>query len=204
MKILLSIVLIIGVIIGVFQLFISMRTSKTETQQYRIIRKEKNIEIRYYPSVILAKISSRSKTYRELGYTGFGQLAKYIFGGNEKNEKIAMTSPVHMDIGDSNSTMSFVMPAHFNSTQLPKPDNSKIIIETSKPEFVAAITFKGFATDAIIKKQINSLKKVLGEEHLSYYGHFRYLGYDPPYQLFGRRNEMIVSLYASDFNTHNN
>jgi len=29
---------------------------------------------------------------------------------------------------------------------------------------------------------------------ISYHGHFRFLGYNPPFQLFGRKNEIIVSV----------
>jgi hypothetical protein len=32
------------------------------------------------------------------------------------------------------------------------------------------------------------------EKNITSYGHYRFLGYNPPYQLFGRRNEIIVSV----------
>ncbi len=177
-----------------------MATTKTETQTYKLIRVENLFEIRYYPAAIMAKISSTLTSYRDLGYSGFGKLAKYIFGGNSENKKIAMTSPVHMDIGGSKSTMAFVMPAHFKKDELPKPNNAEIIIETSAPECVAAIQFGGFANTARINKYKAILENTLKEKGLSYYGNFRYLGYNPPYQLFGRRNEVIVALNAENFN----
>ncbi len=176
-----------------------MATTKTETQGYKVIRVEKLFEIRYYPAAIMAKISSPLKSYRDLGYSGFGKLAKYIFGGNIENKKIAMTSPVHMDIGDSISTMAFVMPSHFKIDDLPKPNNADILIETSAPEYVAVIKFGGFANTARINKQKAILENTLRDKRISFYGNFRYLGYNPPYQLFGRRNEVIVALYEDNF-----
>ncbi len=176
-----------------------MATNKTETQDYTVIKKENLFEIRFYPAANLAKITSTSKSYRDLGYSGFGKLAKYIFGGNNENKKIAMTSPVHMDIGDSISTMAFVMPAHLSINDLPKPNNTEITIETTAPEYVAAIKFGGFANTTRIEKQKMILKKALDQKGLTYFGNFRYLGYNPPYQLFGRRNEVIVALNETNF-----
>ena len=105
-----------------------------------------------------------------------------------------MTSPVHMDIGDSASSMSFVMPSNYNKDNLPLPNNSDVTIKTSDEEYVAAIRFGGFASNDNIKKYTTMLENALKKHHLSYYGNFRFLGYNPPYQLFGRRNEIIVTL----------
>jgi len=115
-----------GTLVGLFilfQIYTSMASKKTETQAYKVIKVEKEFEIRFYPSTTIAMITSSAKTYKELGSSGFTKLAKYIFGGNNENKQIAMTSPVHMDIGDSISTMAFVMPSNFNKDNLPKPNN---------------------------------------------------------------------------------
>ncbi len=199
MKIFLTITIAFTGLLTFFQIYNIMAKSKTETQGYSVIRDEKLFEIRFYPAANLAKITSTSKSYRDLGYSGFGKLAKYIFGGNIENKKIAMTSPVHMDIGDSISTMAFVMPAHLTINDLPKPNNSEITIETTEPEYVAAIKFGGFANTASINKQKEILKKALDQKGLTYFGNFRYLGYNPPYQIFGRRNEVIVALNETNF-----
>ena len=68
------------------------------------------------------------------------------------------------------------------------------------PIYVAVIKFGGFATNERINKHKSTLENTLKEKGLTYYGNFRYLGYNPPYQLFGRRNEVIVALHASNFN----
>ncbi len=194
------IVIIVGLII-VFQIYTSMARAKTETQTYKVIKVDKEFEIRYYPSVTMAMITSSAKTYKELGSSGFTKLARYIFGGNRDKRQIAMTSPVHMDISDSASSMSFVMPSNFNKDNLPMPNDSNVTIKTVSEEYVAAIKFGGFASDDIIRKFKLMLEVALKKQHINYYGTFRFLGYNPPYQLFGRRNEIIISV---DWNSTSN
>lgn len=198
MKIFLVLIGIIIVLSLAFQIYTTMATDKSETQAYDVIRMEEQFEIRHYPAAVMAKISSTSKSYRDLGYSGFSKLAKYIFGENSDKKQIAMTSPVHMDIGDFTSTMAFVMPSSFNKDNLPKPNNAEIQIQTSAPEDVAVIQFGGFATTKRINKYKAILEKRLQEKGLSYYGNFRLLGYNPPYQIFGRRNEVIVALNLNE------
>ena len=195
-------IIIISILVGlfiVFQIYITMSTNKTEMQQYKVIQEEEGFEIRYYPGVVMAKISSTSKSYKDLGSSGFRKLAGYIFGGNSENKQISMTSPVHMDIGDSVSTMAFVMPSNFKKEDLPKPSNGEVVIEDTQEEYVAAIQFSGFSDAESIEEHKVKLEKALKAKGLTYYGNFRYLGYNPPYQLVGRRNEVIVALDASNF-----
>jgi hypothetical protein len=200
MKITLIVIGIIAVIFIVFQIYISMETGKTETQLYKVIREENNFEIRFYPSTTMAAITSSAKTYKELGNLGFNKLAGYIFGGNAEKKQISMTTPVHMDINDTVSSMSFVMPAQYTKNNLPLPNNADVTLKIVPAEYVAAITFSGFASDEAIIKHTTLLKNALQEKHISYFGHFRFLGYNPPFQLFNRRNEIIVSI---DFTENN-
>lgn len=183
-----------------FQIYTTMSIHKTETQAYQVIRVEKNFEIRYYPVAMMAMISSTSKSYRDLGSSGFGKLAKYIFGGNDEKKQIAMTSPVHMDINDTISTMAFVLPSGYNQDNLPKPNDSSIALRASEPEYVAVVKFGGFASTDRINKHITILQESLKEAGLSHHGNFRFLGYNPPYQIFGRRNEVIVALNERELN----
>ncbi len=194
MKITLIVISILIVLFIVFQTYLSMASGNSETQAYKIIRSEKDFEIRFYPSTTMATITSFAKSYKELGSSGFNKLAGYIFGGNNKQQKIAMTSPVHMDINDSLSTMSFVMPAEFDKDSLPVPNNADVKIRTTSDEYVAAIRFGGFASDNNIKETMEKLENALKKNSISYSGQFRFLGYNPPYQLFGRRNEIIVTV----------
>jgi len=191
-------IVIIGISVGLliaFQIYTTMSTEQTAAQAYKVIRTEKEFEVRYYPVVTMATISSSAKTYKELSSSGFRKLAGYIFGGNSSNQKIAMTAPVHMDINDSASSMSFVMPAQFHKDNLPVPNDEGVKIENSTAEYVAAIRFGGFANNERIKKYEETLIALLKKYNLKHYGNFRFLGYNPPYQLFGRKNEIIVTLH---------
>ncbi len=186
-----------GVLAGAFiasQIWSVVTTNRTERQPYEVVRKEKDFEIRHYPSATMARITSSASSYKELGNSGFRQLAGYIFGGNEANTQIAMTSPVHMDIDNDSSTMSFVMPAEYNTANLPKPNNAEVKIETTEEEYVAVVAFGGFASDADIKKYSEQLSKALKKADIRHDGNFRFLGYNPPFQLVDRTNEIIVRI----------
>jgi len=148
----------------------------------------------FYPSAVMAIINSSAKSYKELANQGFRTLAGNIFGCNEGDTKISMTSPVHMDINDSISAMSFVIPSTNTESTLPRPNDPNVILQKSSEEYVAVIRFGGFASDKHLKFYTEKLHNILIEKGITSYGHYRFLGYNPPFQLFGRRNEIIVSV----------
>jgi hypothetical protein len=190
-----KILLLIGIFIvaGVgIQKITSMASTRTETQPYKVVHIERGFEIRFYPATTMAVITSKATTYKELAGPGFKKLAGYIFGGNEAKKSISMTSPVHMDINDSVSTMSFVMPSEYTLGNLPQPTDKAITLKTTKDEYVAVVKFGGYASDKDIKKYSTALESALNASHIAYSGNFRFLGYNAPYQFFGRRNEIIV------------
>ncbi len=182
------------VVFVLFQSFLIMSTDSTEEQKYTVVRAYKDFEIRFYPSAVIATITSDAKTYNELSGPGFQKLAGYIFGGNEENMNIAMTSPVHMDVNDSVSTMSFVMPSEYTEKTLPKPNDPGVNIINTEDEYVAAIRFGGFASDQDRKFYTDKLQSLLKENSITTVGHYRFLGYDPPYQMTDRRNEIVVAV----------
>lgn len=192
MKTFLIITSIIIVVFLATQIYFIM--AKTETQSYQVIKTEKDFEIRKYPSATMATVSMNAKSYKELSSTGFRKLASFIFGANKDQKNIAMASPVHMDINDSESSMSFVMPSEYNRENLPKPDNLEIKIEKTAEEYVAAIQFGGYANDEDIKKYADQLENSLKLSGIEYFGNFRFLGYNAPYQVLDRKNEIIVSI----------
>jgi len=181
-------------IIVIFQSFTVMSANKNEEQKYTVIHKDKDFEIRFYPSTTVATINSSAKTYKDLSGSGFRTLAGYIFGGNETGTKISMTSPVHMNINDSVSSMSFVMPSSYNEENLPKPNDPNVLIQKTDDEYVAVIQFGGFASDKDLIFYSGKLHEILEEKGIASYGHARFLGYNPPFQLIDRRNEIIVSV----------
>jgi hypothetical protein len=168
--------------------------SSIEKQKYRLVSSAEDYEIRYYPPAMLATVYSTANSYRQISTPGFRTLAGFIFGGNESNSKIAMTSPVHMDINDSVSAMSFVMPSKYDEQSLPLPRDSRVKLEKSRAEYVAVLRFGGYANDAKIARYSGKLRSALEKNGISYSGNFRFLGYNPPFQFIGRKNEIIVSV----------
>ena len=65
----------------------------TETLAYDVEQKEGNFEIRKYADYILAQVDIEA-SFDDAIRKGFMILASYIFGGNRKRSKIAMTAPV--------------------------------------------------------------------------------------------------------------
>ena len=176
------------------QSFTIMSTNKTEEQKYSVVRKYRDFEIRFYQSATIATINSNAKTYRDLSGPGFQKLAGYIFGGNETKTRISMTSPVQMDINDSVSTMSFVMPSAYSEVNLPKPNDPDVHIKKTDDEYVAVIRFGGYASDEDIRSYSDKLQNLLKENGITPLGNYRFLGYNPPFQFIGRRNEIIVAV----------
>ncbi len=188
------ILLAVAVLFILFQSFVYMSTNKTKEQPYTVLEKDGNIEIRLYPSATLATVQSKAKSYSEMASPGFRTLAGSIFGGNESETQIAMTSPVQMDINDSLSSMSFVMPEGYDMNNLPKPNNSQVILSQTEEQVMAAIRFSGFADDESREKHKQELLNYLNSKGIQTKGNFKFLGYNPPYQLVGRRNEVVIEI----------
>jgi len=176
------------------QSFTIMPINKTEEQKYSVVSKYDDFEIRFYPSATIATIKSNAKTYKELSGPGFQKLAGYIFGGNESNKKISMTTPVQMDINDSGSTMSFVMPSEYSKENLPKPNDPNVNIINTTDEYAAVTRFGGYASDEDLKFYSEKLQNLLKENGIIPLGNYRFLGYNAPFQFVGRRNEIIVTV----------
>lgn len=178
--------LILLLFMGLFQ-----SDSKTEIQKYQTIKSEKDFEVRYYPPAILASVDMAG-SYDQSRNSSFGTLAGYIFGGNEENMQISMTAPVRMS--EAEGTMSFVMPSRFTMETLPDPKSKRVKLHTSEPQYVAVVSFSGWANDRKISEMKEKLSEWLEIQGLNHNNKFEYLGYNPPYQLTNRRNEVLVPL----------
>lgn len=196
MKIMKALYIILGIGFVIFigtQLFAMSSQKNIETYPYKLIKKYKNFEIRTYEATLFTSVQLPGNKYKESSSKGFSILAGYIFGGNEKNEKIAMTSPVAMSLDDS-MTMMFMVPKKFKKETLPKPNQPEIKFREEPAKKVAAITFSGWADDEKIAKFKQELIGALKAENIKYSNRFYFLGYNAPYEVFNRKNEIIVEL----------
>ena len=184
----------LALILIVFQSFRSFTAASIETQKYRLVKKEDGFEIRFYPIATFATIRSTGSNYKQVASSGFRRLAGYIFGGNDQNKSIAMTAPVRMEMSEKGSAMSFVMPDKYDMASLPKPKDATVEIKQSEPIYAAVIAFGGYANDEKINDYTNQLVALLQKKNIKIIGHFNFLGYNAPFQLIGRKNEISIPI----------
>ena len=193
MKIVKIILLIILILFILIQLYFIIAQRNIETYPYVVKKKYDQFEIRSYEATLFTSVKLPTKGYKNSSSKGFSILAGYIFGNNERNEKISMTSPVSMSLDDS-TTMMFMVPKKLNKETLPKPNQSGIEFKEEPAKLIAAITFGGWANDEKIEKYKQELKAALNAEGIKYTDKFYFFGYNAPYEVFNRKNEVIVEL----------
>ena len=193
MQILLILLGVILIAFIVIQLFAFNSQRNIETYPYVVNKKYDLFEIRSYEATLFTSVKLSTKGYKNSSRKGFSILAGYIFGNNERNEKISMTSPVTMTLEDS-MTMMFMVPKELKKEMLPKPNQSLIEFKEEPAKTVAAISFSGWANDKKIEKYKQKLKSALDAEGINYSNRFYFFGYNPPYEVFNRKNEVIVEL----------
>jgi hypothetical protein len=184
----------LGLVFIVFQSFRSISASKVEKQKYRVVKIEEGFEIRFYPKAMFATIQSSGTNYKQVASSGFRKLAVYIFGGNDQSKSIAMTAPVRMEMSEKGSAMSFVMPDKYDASSLPKPKDATVQIKESKESYEAVIAFGGYANDEKINEYSNKLVALLNMKGIKIIGGYNFLGYNAPFEFFGRKNEISIPI----------
>ncbi|MDA8588907.1 heme-binding protein [Flavobacteriaceae bacterium] len=165
---------------------ITMFSQGYETQKYEVVKKLNEIEVRFYPPVMKAKVSAGSN---------FSRLFKYISGNNEQGEKISMTTPVQMTNQDNVNTMEFILPSRYSEDNFAIPKDKNITVYNSDPGHFAAITYGGYSNTEKVKKYHSLLLKKLRESNLEVINSKPVvLSYNSPYKVFNRRNEVLVEV----------
>ncbi len=180
----------------------------TETPNYDVIRRDKDIELRQYPAYIKAEVKIEESSYREAIFKGFRILADYIFGENLDHASIKMTSPVQVSEGQKIAmtkpvtisgtdtySVAFIMPSVYTLETLPAPKNPAISLSKVDKKTMAAIRFSGFYRDGQVEKAKNTLKQWLEKENIMTDGASIAAGYNPPWvPWFLARNEIMVAV----------
>jgi hypothetical protein len=185
-----------------------------ETGAYQIITQDGDIEIRDYPSVIVAEVSVAGDRDQAVN-AGFRILAGYIFGKNEPQAKIAMTTPVTQQATLSDGKgetiamttpvtqsqqgnqwlVQFMMPSQYTLATLPKPKDDRIRFYATAPQRIIALRFSGFWTDRNLWKQLARLQDYVAAKGIATTGPHRYAYYNSPFTLpFLRRNEVMLTV----------
>jgi DNA gyrase inhibitor GyrI len=168
------------------------KTSRAGYQSapYRVVRAAGQFELRDYPPLVVVETPMQG---RNSGMNGsFSRLFKFITGGNDAKEKIAMTTPVFMTGNESNATMAFVMPAKFSAAKVPQPADSSVKVRELPAGRFVVLRFSGGRNAKNVKKALDQLKQWMASERMAelpppVYGYF-----DPPWTPpFLRRNEVM-------------
>ncbi len=210
MKILLLVLLILAALIIAWSL-VGYFTSNAEQAKYSVLKKTDGYEIRNYPAHIVAQTVVEGVGVNDDAFNkGFSIIAGYIFGGNVKKERIAMTAPVVAQdssekiamtvpvtahaIGNS-QVVSFVMPSGYTLATLPTPTDSRIQLVEVPEQKRAALTFSWYRTDARFDKMRTQLFADLARDHVEIIGTPILAGYNPPWTPpWMNRNEIMVEV----------
>jgi hypothetical protein len=183
-------VLLLGGVVS----FFSFRFKGIETPNYKVIKTIGEVEIREYPQMILAQTKLGGSKFDSNGNRGFSTVAGYIFGGNQQQKKIAMTSPVIMNMSDTEASMSFVMPSQYQLSELPTPNSTAVSLVSQDSMKLAVLRFGGFSSDEKIAKHAQLLTQVLEKNNIRTKGSLLYMGYNAPWDVINRRNEVAFQI----------
>ena len=166
-----------------------------EEPKFEILKKYKKFEVRKYTDTIQARVSTDGMNYGESARP-FRRIAGYIFGGNERQQSIAMTAPVHMWESGEESLMAFTMPAEHKIKDLPKPNDSGIELLHVEGEVVAVLQFSGLSRPSKTSKLQKKLRKLVETEGLVPTSEAKLAVYDNPMSTlpFMRRNEIHLPI----------
>jgi hypothetical protein len=182
-----------------------------EEPRYTLERQARGIELRRYAPVVRAVTVVENVSWDRAMNEGFRRLAGYIFGGNRRQQSIAMTSPVtaqpasSMKIAmtapvtaqpaTSGVRVTFTMPAGHTLQSLPTPDNRAVVLEAVDERLIAVRSFSGFAGKDTFDRERAALLNGLAGLGVRAVGEPELARYDPPWTLpFLRRNEVVVEV----------
>jgi hypothetical protein len=182
-------------------------TMAAEEPKHRVVKQEKDFEIRRYESYIVAETTVEGLDHDEASNEGFRRLAGYIFGGNtvrkkiemtapvttEANQKIEMTVPVTSERKGRSFRVTFMMPSEFTMETLPVPNDARVTLTEVPASTMAAIRFSGRWTDENFLEQTDALRAWLAKQGIKAIGDPIIARYDPPIMpSFLRRNEILI------------
>lgn len=191
MKIIGYLILTISLVFFVWQIYSASTSNKYDQMDIQQLGKIDEIDFKIYRKYTKASLAISSNDMRKAN-SKFSVLANYIFGGNQENTQIGMTSPVIYNINNQ-STFSFIMPSKMENN-LPLPNTNDIFFNTIHNQCVAVITFGGFAKQEKCEKKHEELKQKLFKIGLSFDNDFIIAVYQAPYQLINRKNEIWIEL----------
>jgi hypothetical protein len=167
----------------------------TDEPAYIVERRIGELEIRRYTARIEAHTRLTVPDFETAIDEGFRRLAQYIFGDNDRHEKIAMTTPVLTTPRATTHSVAFVMPPDRTLLSLPRPADDRIKLVHVPARRIAALRFHGRYTDKMMLEQTRRLHELVAANELETKGQPMFAGFDPPSTLpLLRRTEMWIEL----------
>lgn len=166
-----------------------------ESAEYRVLESEGAYEVREYPDLIVATTETKVDLRGSDG--SFMRLFRYISGGNEQEQKIAMTTPVFMaaETDETQGRMGFVLPKSLNEQVVPEPSDGAVQILKRTGGRFAVIRFSGRVNEKARKDAEAKLRSWMEGKGLVGEGGVESAGYDPPWTPGPmRRNEVLIRL----------
>lgn len=178
----------------------------TEEPFYILVELLGDVEVRRYGPRVAAQTSVAGDE-EQARSEGFRRLAGYIFGGNrrqtkiamtapvaQQSEKIAMTAPVAQSRGaHGESVIRFFMPSKWSVELLPEPDDDRVELVEVPSETYAVLRFSGDRSPQAVAAKTSELLDALRDSSFAPSGEPVAWFYDPPWTLpFRRRNEIAV------------
>lgn len=168
-----------------------------ETPAYVVECQEALFEVRLYPELTLAQVTTNPGSRRAAVQSAFNPLARYIFGRDRPGDKIAMTAPVVQTPQGEAWVVSFIMPAGMDTQNLPTPAGDVRLV-TEPARHMAALRFSGAWTDARFEAAVERLLDWTDAQGLTVLGPPEFGYYDDPFTpAFLRRNEVMVPVLVS-------
>tara|TARA_B100000401_G_scaffold55933_1_gene32536 strand:- start:32 stop:625 length:594 start_codon:yes stop_codon:yes gene_type:complete len=176
-------------------IFVSMAISDSYKEpNFTVISKYDNIEIRQYDKYVIAKTSIPKKN-SSLDDNMFSVLAGYIFGGNNQGKSIPMTTPVITKESDSSYDMIFFMLDSNTPNDLPRPNSSKINLETFSMGKIISIRFGMWATEERVLKYKTILDQFIKDNNITISSNLMIAQYNSPWIMPPfRRNELMYQI----------
>ena len=166
-------------------LTITSQVMAIETPEYKVVDKDGRFELRDYPAMTVARTA--------MGDGDFMRLFRYISGGNEAEQKIAMTAPVLVQHEGADRGMSFVVPREVAAGKVPAPKTSGVSVDKMPDARFAVFTYAGRRTNANEAEALRLLRAWMEKRKVRAEGEPVFAYFDPPWTLpFLRRNEVML------------
>ena len=167
-----------------------------ESAEFSVLKSDGRIELREYPDLMMATTDMQSRRGND---GSFGRLFRYISGGNEDNQKVAMTTPVFMEKSSSKTsgTMGFVIPKKVAEANIPQPASEQVQVTKRPGGLFAVIRFAGRDGQELFEDQQSILEEWIQSQGYEVDGEPEFAGYDPPWTPGPlRRNEILIRIKA--------